>query len=67
MCLVLRQYSEDFKVDGLFFHTMHFFILDLVQESFLTGLQLPLRGKNLEWRSQRFNGMENSFREYEGI
>lgn len=34
MCLVLRQYSEGFKVDGLFFHATHFFILDLVQESF---------------------------------
>lgn len=34
MCLVLTQYSEGFKADGLFFQVMHFFILDLVQESF---------------------------------
>lgn len=34
MCLLLTQYSEGFKVDGLFFQDTHFFILDLVQESF---------------------------------
>lgn len=34
MCLVHTQYSEGFKVDRLFFYATHFFILDLVQESF---------------------------------
>lgn len=69
MCLVLRQYSEGFKVDGLFFHTTHFFILDLVQESFWQVCSYHWVGRTwngevkdlTEWKTPSGNMKESKF------
>ena len=56
-----------FKVDGLFFHAMLLFSFDLVKRDISDSFPTPLLNMNLELKSQRFNKMEVSFREYEGF
>jgi len=56
-----------FKVDGLFFHATLLFIFDLVKRDISDSFPTPLLNMNLELKSQRFNKMEISFREYEGF
>lgn len=65
--LLLGSTLRGFKVDGLFFHATLLFIFDLVKRDISDRFLPPLLNVNLDLRSQRFNEMKNSFREYEGF
>ena len=65
--LALSGTLRGFKADGLFFHATLLFIFDLVKRDISDSFPTPLLNMNLELKSQRFNKMEISFREFEGF